>query len=431
MKKLLFLLLVLPVFAFAQVADFSQIQIPPSSPLITISPNSAFSSTFTSVAPTPSGTQPITYLFQSLTGANGAIGLPSWAEGSIDGGLTYHASFSGLSSSSGTLLVRIAGATTAGSYGPTNVSFTATGATTQNCSASATVSPTPTLTVSPTSLTGVTASAPSAGSASTITATFANPIGNFTVSTVAPLEVSVDGGTTYGTSKNFNSGSPLAVKTRIAAGGTSGSGSTNVSFTGTSFTTVNVPVAWTITSGTVSDTLLVQIWDSVGHSGASGEFLNAAWNNWAVAAGVLTSANLKKTDGTVTGMQLSVNSFNDMAGNGATYGNTNTMGFPAGVMVVSLYNTAGMTFTLTGIPATTGVKVDIVSSTAVGSGSPAYNQTFTSGSSSQSLVNAYQNLTNLVQLDNLTPSSGTITISVTPTSNIFTVVQAFRIIIKH
>ena len=182
----------------------------------------------------------------------------------------------------------------------------------------------------------------------------------------------------------------------------------------------------------VLDTINVQVWDSLGHSNgniAIGKYNNSAWNNWAPAPGVtasLTSAPLKKSTGVATTIQVSVNQINDYVNNGGSWGSTNTMGYPQQIFNVSVFNNASMVFTFSNVSAGT-YKVEIVSSTNQGSGP--FSQNFTSGSASQNGVNAFNNLATLVSLDNLSPTSGNIAITITP-SNSFSVLNAIRLIKK-
>lgn len=252
MKKLLFLSLFFPFVASAQLPDFSRIQIPNTTPLITILPTT-LPSTFANVSGIASTTQSITYTFTNLTGSSGAIAFPTitgpiiWLEGSIDGGSTWHTSFSGLGNGSGTLQVRVPASIASGSYGPSNIVFTATGAVTQNCSAQANVSVTPSLSALPTSITGLNGVSGTAGTSQTVTITFAGT----TITATAPTgtEVSKDGGTTYAGSQVFSTGSPLGLKIRTTAGASVGAyGPVNLALTGSGVSTVNVPISGTVTS---------------------------------------------------------------------------------------------------------------------------------------------------------------------------------------
>jgi len=75
---------------------------------------------------TPS--QSVGYIFSGAVGSSGAIATASGVEYSINGGSSWSASISGLTAGSGTLLIRGAAATANGTYGPENVTFSATGA---------------------------------------------------------------------------------------------------------------------------------------------------------------------------------------------------------------------------------------------------------------------------------------------------------------
>lgn len=248
MKKLIAILLFLPALLHAQTGpalwDLSRIAVV-TGPTIVIGQSSL---SFTSVAGTPPTAQSISYTFSALTASNGAIALPSFTEGSIDGGSTYHASFSGLASGSGTLLLRVTAATTTGSYGPTNVSFSATGATSRTCAITATVSASASLSALPSSITGLNGTAGTAGTPQTVTATFVGT----TVTGTAPTntELSQDGGSTYSGSQVFSSGSPLALKIRTTAAASAGAISGNLSLAGTAgVTTVTIPITGTVSTG--------------------------------------------------------------------------------------------------------------------------------------------------------------------------------------
>jgi hypothetical protein len=152
-KLLLYLLILIPFLVKAQVKgrlNLTNILRQTSLPSISLSTFTL--QTFTNQTGTASSTQPITVTFNNTSNA-GAISVPSFAQASVNGG-SYGASFSSIANGTYTVTVRISASTAAGSYGPSNIVFTGTGATTQNCSITATVSSaSPTLTVSPTSVT--------------------------------------------------------------------------------------------------------------------------------------------------------------------------------------------------------------------------------------------------------------------------------------
>lgn len=252
MKKLCLALFLLPFAAIAQIPDYSRIQAP-IGPNIVVSP---LTMTFVDTSGSPSQSQPAAYGFNALTGGNGAISLPTWAEGSTDNGLTWHGSFSSLVSGIGTLLVRVKSGNSNGSYGPSAVAFTATGATTVNLMISATVVPVPSLSASPTSL-SVTGTVGSSGTPASTIVTFANTSATATAPT--NTEVSVDGGGSYGSSKNFSSGSPLSVRLRTTSSAPVGSISGLLKFTGTGISEFDVTVSGAVSSSGSKDTVYVNM----------------------------------------------------------------------------------------------------------------------------------------------------------------------------
>jgi hypothetical protein len=151
MKKIvLYLILLIPLLGYGQTRNISNMVQPTTSPTIVLSALSL--TAFTNQTGTASSTHSLTVTFNNTSNA-GAISVPSWAQVSVNGG-SYSTSFTGLANGSYSLLVRVSASTASGSYGPSNIVFTGTGATTQNCSISATVSSaSPTLSVSPTTVT--------------------------------------------------------------------------------------------------------------------------------------------------------------------------------------------------------------------------------------------------------------------------------------
>lgn len=81
----------------------------------------------------------------------------------------------------------------------------------------------PSVSANPTTITGMIATGGSAGTPVTDVITFSNLTAVITASTSTYFEVSVDGGSTYGTSKTFSTGSPYTVLVRIANGAPTGS----------------------------------------------------------------------------------------------------------------------------------------------------------------------------------------------------------------
>lgn len=257
MKKIFLIFLLLPVFLHAQrIADGTSMQQITTNPQAFVSPGSA---SFFALSPAASAAQTITYSFLNTTAASDGITVPTPWEGSVDGGSTWHSAFSGLSNCVGcTMLVRIAASTTVGPYGPLNLAFTSTtgGFTGANCALSGTVG---SVSASPTSITGLNGVSGTAGATQTVTVTFSNA----TVVATAPskTEISSNGGSSYGPTQTFSTGSPLALLIRVAASASTGSVSGNLNLTpDAGVDNVNVSVAGTVSPSSAKDSMRVQIY---------------------------------------------------------------------------------------------------------------------------------------------------------------------------
>lgn len=251
MRKIIFIALFWPTFLQAQrVFDLSNLpqDVALPSPNVTIEKTSL--PEFANNAGTASAYATCNYTYADLTTSNGGITLPSGFEGSTNGGSSYQTSFTGLSSGSGTLRVRVAASTAAGTYGPININFTIGGVTVKTCSVTATVSNSATLSASPTSITGLNGTSGTAGTPQTDTITFSGT----TISATAPsnTEISQDGGSTWNSSQSFSSSSPLALKIRTTAAAPAGAISGNLHLSGTGVTAVDVPVSGTVSSGVLA-----------------------------------------------------------------------------------------------------------------------------------------------------------------------------------
>jgi hypothetical protein len=171
-----------------------------------------------------------------------------------------------------------------------------------------------------------------------------------------------------------------------------------------------------------NDTINVNVHKS---SGGIGITSLPGWNNWGFANGAVNANTgaLLKSDGSSTPITVTLSQVNDFNDNGSSWGTGNTMGFPAEVFRASAYNTGTpRTLTFNNVPA--GVyKLELVSSRATTQTRP---NTFAVGATT-STVDAWNNLTNLVVLDNLTPSGSTITVTITHTQG-FNFINAFRLI---
>lgn len=250
MKRLLFILFLFPMLVEAQgtCCDFSLVAKPPSGPNISINQSSLF---FSSVTGTASLSQSINYILSSLTNPM-AVVIPAGWEGSIDNGSTYHTgSFFSSLTVSGTLKLRVAASTAAGSYGPLDVTFNSTGATARTCSLSATVAAV-SLSASPTSATlnGV---AGVAGTSASTAVTFANLSGNITIttpSTPLPTEISTDNATFQTTPITYinTDPSPFTLYMRTTSAATAGSVSGTLTIAASGVSTVNITLSGTVTS---------------------------------------------------------------------------------------------------------------------------------------------------------------------------------------
>ena len=431
MKKLLFLLFLSPILVKAQVPRVFQF-INNQQPVVVSGPNinvTGFLNQFTNVTGTVSSTQLISFIGSNLTtnvsGALTGSGLEISSNNSSFGSTVSYTQSGG--SASGNVYLRVAAATGVGS-GSGWLILSSTGATPDSIAYSYTTSAVASLSISPTSLTLPTTASGTAGARDTVIVTFA---GTSITTSVPPTgtEVSVDGGNTYSTGTlGFSTGSPYKVMVRIAAAASPGSISGNLTFNGSGVSPQSVALTGTVTnSSTPNDTINTNVWDSVR---GFGQYVNAQWNNWAPVSPStgLTSAPQKYATGVQSPITISVNQINDYAANGATYGNSNTLGYPAGVMAECLYNTTS-NFTLTYANLTAGTyRVEIISSTNAGSGP--FPAVWTSGATSTSSIDAYNNQTNLVVLDNLTVTGSTLVITAIP-SNSFTIFNGIRLIKKN
>lgn len=248
MKQLLFVLLSIPVFASAQIPDLSRIQAP-GAPNIIATPATI---SVTDTTGTPSQPQTINYSFNALTAANGAISMPSWAEGSIDGGFTWHSSFSSLASGAGTLLSRVKSSTAAGTYSNV-ITFSAIGASSVTPTFNATVVPVPAMSASPLSLT-VNGTQGTAGSAVSTTVTYVTTSPTATAPT--NTEVSTNGGTSYAASAALAPSPALVwIRTTAAAPVTTISG--NLKLTGSGVSEVDVAMSGSVVSASVPDSQFI------------------------------------------------------------------------------------------------------------------------------------------------------------------------------
>lgn len=177
------------------------------------------------------------------------------------------------------------------------------------------------------------------------------------------------------------------------------------------------------------DSVQIQFWDTIGHSGVTtaNRITNPNWNKVAFvqSPAVLSSPALLLTTGVQSTITVAVNQINDHSNNGISYGASNTMGVPDTVLADAMYNSGNQIWTVSGLTNGQLYQLQIFSSASTGSSS--FSEVFTSGSATQT-IDGHNNLTTTVILDNLSPSSGVVTFTITGS---FSIVNSMRIIRKQ
>lgn len=439
MKKLiLYLLLLSPVIASAQLVNITSMSAPGApTPSITTSV-SIISTAFSTNVGTASTSQTFTTSANALTGG-GLVTAPTGYEVSIDGGSTY-GSTKTISASAGqftsqpvTVNVRLTAAAAIGTYNG-NVSVSSSGATTRTVAVSGQVnSLSPSLSVSG-SFSPFNTTAGIASTAQTVTVTGSNLTASATVTPPSPLLVSLNG-TSYATSVTItqSGGSlvsqPVTVWTQVPSSATAGTITGNEAYTSTGATTINLATSGTVSSaGGTNDTVQVNIWDSVNNIGKVNLAAPNFWNEWNInELSVVISPAFKYKTGSQSPIQAQFDAINSYVDNGSGYNGSTTSGYPVGVFRVALFNTTTPnTLTLTGLPtATNGYRLEVLTSRSTATSRP---NTFAVGATTQT-VDAKNNDVTVV-LDNLTPASGTITVNISSTNG-FWFVNGFRLIKKN
>lgn len=246
MKKLIFLILLIPGFCNAQILRLAGIADPPPA---TITPSGGLTN-FTNVTGTPSASQSFTFTAAQL------VADVVWTAGSGMEVSTNNSTWLGFvtytksgTTASGTVYTRVAGATGPGTLSG-NISGTSTSAGTALVPYSATVSSLPFLTITGT-FSAFSSTAGSPSTAQTVTASGSGLTNNCVINWPTGFEGSLNG-TTYSTTQTISQSSgslisqPVTVYTRIAASA-SGNPSGNVAFTSTGATTVNKAATGTVT----------------------------------------------------------------------------------------------------------------------------------------------------------------------------------------
>lgn len=435
MKKVfIYILLFMPFAGFSQrLFNITSMQKPSGAPTIGISPTSL--PNFTNTTGTASLPQNVSYSVSGLTGTL-AISLPSGFEGSINGGSSYTTSFSGLTTG-GTLMVRVAASTATGSYSG-NVAFSSTGATTQNCAVTATVSAvSPSLSVTPSSLTGFNTPTGTQSASQTFNISGTNLTANVTVTAPASYVVSLDGISFTSSVMIVPSGGSVSAQityVAISSSASVGSPSGNVSVASTGATTRNVAVSGTVTGGgSAIDTIVAQFNFNNTAQSVSG-WTDASATNLGLSSSSTIYAFTDPTN--YLPVTITFVPFPAWKGTGSTSSSTNTGGFatpsftnfPSGVIASYFFNENTTTWVggptvsdsmaiISGLDNTKYYSFDFACSRATGT---ARNMTIylfdsTGGVRVDSLtINAANNSATPLHFKNKKPSGGKIWYSVHP-----------------
>jgi hypothetical protein len=291
----------------------------------------------------------------------------------------------------------------------------------------------PTITVSPSSLSGFETVEGTASTSQSFTVSGSNLTDDIGLKPPAGYEISFSSGSGYAdtltVTETAGTVSSTTVYARIKSTASAGSVSGNVACTSPGATTKNVALSGTVTEDEVSyalDTIQVNLYDSAGGNdwaiSLSDKSAYSAYYNWkdGTPSGIRTAWRLSNlSSGALTGV-------ND---NGGTWGSSNTTDFPNACFRSSSYMysvNSGSVYSrliIDGLNDTKKYTIQIISSRST---SQARQTTFTYGAKSQT-VEAWNNQSVVVELEELTPASGQIIIE-TEALHQFTFINAFRII---
>lgn len=200
----------------------------------------------------------------NFSGSGGAIAAASGFQYSNNGGSTWVSSFTGLGAGAGTLLVRGAAATANGTYGPENIVFSLSGATSQNLSVTLIVnSSNPSIILNPTSNALPSTVTGTQGGSISYSVTGRNLTQtNYTVTAPANTTISPDNvnwSSSY-TISNVGGGINTNTFAALSPSASPGSYSGYVTYTASDISGVQDTVGGTVTSGggTVIDTIVAQ-----------------------------------------------------------------------------------------------------------------------------------------------------------------------------
>lgn len=265
MKRFLLVLIsFLSVIALsAQSVSIRGVVRPSGTPTVFINPN--LLPNFTNITGSFSTSQSVGVSGSGLT-ANVTVTAPTGFEISPDNS-TFSSPTITLTKSgttvSATVWVRVKSSTAAGPYGPVNVTFASTGATTANCSVTATVSSSgsPTVAASPTTLSGfaTTVGTQSASQVSAISGS--NLTGNITITAPAGYLVSPDNTSFFSSIILTNSGGSVPstnVFFAISSGAAIGSPAGNATIVSSGASTVNIALSGTVSSSSAIDSVVAK-----------------------------------------------------------------------------------------------------------------------------------------------------------------------------
>lgn len=267
MKKIFFLIALLPLFAKGQILNVSGIADAPPGVITVTGTFTSFSTTTGTFSSAQTVTWTAVNLIDSVIWTTGT-GMEISKDGTTWAPRLAYAQSGG--SASGTLHARIAAATTPGTY-ISNIPGTSIKTGTANVPYSATVVGVPSMSVNTNSIT-TNGTSGTPGTSASFILTFANIVGSIALNSATPVEISIDGGSTYAFTQSVSSGSPLTVKARTAASASAQSVSQKIIASAASVTNDTVLATGTIISGVVLDSLPANVDTTL--TQATGHFVN-------------------------------------------------------------------------------------------------------------------------------------------------------------
>lgn len=425
MKKLIYLLFLLPVFAQAQrkSIDISSMATPGSAAIL---PNLSTMSGFLTTVGSASNAQIFTVSGSLLTSSVSILPPVGYAVSADN--ITYVTNPS-------TVTLPVSGGNTVGS--PTNVYIRLTGASTGTITGNVTLSSsgastvfiglnglvnplTPTMNVIGT-FGAFNTTVGSFSASQTVTLSGSNLTNNVVITAPTGMEVSIDGGSSYANSKTAtqSGGSipsqPINVMLRIANTASAGTISgTPLSFVSSGATTVNLTVNGTVSSGSSQDSIMINIANQDGTgvvTSAAPFFVNNYQPDVSVGAPGISAA-LSYLTGVSAGAKIQIDVAQFYVDNNTTCSCTYAAPAPfiTGMGRVAIGNNGTPDHvTLSLLPsAANGYKVLLFGGRSTAS---TQSVTVSSGSATATVNMGNSNTTLIATLDNLTPASGNIVIN--------------------